>query len=152
MDPVVQMGDAAFPFGTLVRSSSMWLAGRVAEESLSLAERDGHHVQLESIENPGRQCQLSDRRRLLRVRRRWVVGTAMDFLGSGVSRGGRVVDDRLVGHEQSDDVSQLAWMTEVDGVSGTFDHDEQRMAVGPAGHVLNPGWGRHQRIAVPEHG
>ena len=51
---------------------------------------------------------------------------SMHLVCACIARRVGIVDDGLVGHEQSDDVGQLSGMREVDGVSRSVDDDEDR--------------------------
>ena len=71
----------------------------------------------------------------------------MELIGAGRPWRVGVIDDRLVGHEQSNDIGQLAWVREIDGVSRAIDHDEEAVVFGLTGHLVDARRARHQRVA-----
>ena len=48
----------------------------------------------------------------------------MDLECARISGRVGIIDDRLVGHELSDDIGQFSWVREVDGVGRSIDDDE----------------------------
>ena len=55
----------------------------------------------------------------------------------------------LIGHELSDDVGQLSWVREIDGVGRSVDGDEDDAVFYLFRDFLDACWTRHQRVAGP---
>lgn len=62
-----------------------------------------------------------------------------------------IIDNRLVGHELSDDVGQLSWVREIDSVSRSVDSDEDDAVFNLLRDFADARWARHERIASPGH-
>ena len=77
------------------------------------------------------------------------MNAAVELVGRSVAGRVGIVDDRLVGHEQSDDVGQLSWMREIDRVRCAVDNHKDPMVFGLTGNFLDARRTREQRIPAP---
>ena len=53
---------------------------------------------------------------------------SVELVGAGSARGALVVHNGFVGHEEPDDVGELAGVAEVDRMGGALDDDQRRQA------------------------
>jgi hypothetical protein len=74
----------------------------------------------------------------------------VELVGAGSARRALVVRDGLVGHEEPNDVGELAGMAEVDRVCGALDDDQSRQGVVLVGDLPDPGWRGHQGVTVAD--
>ncbi len=77
---------------------------------------------------------------------------AMDLVRRGVAWRVWVVHDRLIGHEQTDHVRQLARVAEVDRVGGALDHRKHDRVRGAGGDLLDSAGSGHEWVPVSEDG
>ena len=77
------------------------------------------------------------------------VDSAIKLKGACVPGRVGIIDDRLIGHELSDDIGQLSWVREVDSVSRSVDRDEDDAVFNSLRDFADARWAGHQRIAGP---
>ena len=77
-------------------------------------------------------------------------GAPVELVGAGSARRALVVHDGFVGHEEPDDVGELAGVAEVDRMGGTLDDDQRRQGVVLVGDLPDPSRRGHQRVTVAD--